>query len=173
MTILQSFRKRRFLLVAFAAFAVFGAGAAVACSSDNDDARASSPPSPAAAPLAVGISQSNLGAFLTGPEGDTLYVFTRDVPNESNCDAGCLAVWPPLLVAEGQSVQADPYASGTFGNISTPAGRQVTYNGAPLYYYAGVKPGDAKGHMVQGVWFVARPDTATSAMGGLPEPVAY
>jgi predicted lipoprotein with Yx(FWY)xxD motif len=173
MTILQNFRQKRALL-AFAAFTAFIAAAAIACSSGKSDDQAAAPPDPAAAPLAVGISQSDLGAFLTGPEGKTLYILTLDASNKSNCDTGCLAVWPPLLLAEGQSVQGDPDASGTFGNITTQAGRQVTYNGAPLYYYAGdVKPGDTKGHLIDGVWFVAGPDTASTAMGGLPEPVAY
>ena len=173
MTILQNIRQKRPLL-ALAVFTAFIAAVAIACSSGNSDDQTAAPPSPAAAPLAVGISQSDLGAFLTGPEGKTVYILTLDAPNKSNCDTGCLAVWPPLLVAEDQSVQADPDASGTFGNISTQAGRQVTYNGAPLYYYAGdVKPGDTKGHLIEGVWFVARPDTASTAVGGLQEPVAY
>ena len=173
MTILQNFWQKRSLL-AFAAFTAFIAAAAIACSSGSSDDQAAAPPYSAAAPLAVGINQGDLGAFLTGPEGKTIYILTRDAPNESSCDTGCLAVWPPLLVAEGQSVQADPDASGTFGNISTQAGRQVTYNGAPLYYYAGdVKPGDTKGHLIEGVWFVARPDTASTAVGGLEGPVGY
>jgi predicted lipoprotein with Yx(FWY)xxD motif len=165
MTILKN--KSPSLIFAVAAFAVV-AIAAIACSSGSDDDQARSPSEPSPAPLGIGTTETDLGSFLIGPEGDTLYVFTRDNPNQSNCDSGCLAVWPPLLVEDGQSVQADPYASGTFGAITTPAGRQVTYNGAPLYYYAGdAKPGDTKGHLVEGVWFVARPDTASTALLGV------
>jgi predicted lipoprotein with Yx(FWY)xxD motif len=167
MTILQNFRQKRSLL-AFAAFTAFIAAAAIACSSGSSDDQAAAPPYSAAAPLAVGINQGDLGAFLTGPKGDTVYVFTRDDPNQSNCDAGCLKVWPPLLIAEGQPVQADPSAPSSFGSISTPSGRQVTYNDAPLYYYAGdARPGDTKGHLIEGVWFVARPDTASTADVGV------
>ena len=120
------------------------------------------------APLAVGVGQSNLGTFLTGPEGRTLYVFTKDAPNVSNCKAECLSVWPPLLVSDGQSVAGDASTVGAFGTINTPSGTQVTYNGAPLYYYAGdAKPGDTNGNLIGGVWFVARPEMASTGVVGL------
>jgi predicted lipoprotein with Yx(FWY)xxD motif len=122
----------------------------------------------AGAPLAIRTAQGGVGAFLTGPSGKTLYVFTRDAKNMSNCNADCVATWPPLLVNDGQSIQGDAAATGTFGHISTPSGQQVTYNGAPLYYFSGdAKPGDTKGHNLKGVWFVARPDTASTAVLGV------
>jgi predicted lipoprotein with Yx(FWY)xxD motif len=109
-----------------------------------------------------------LGNYLTGPNGNTLYVFLRDVPNVSNCSGGCLQTWPPLLLQEGESVKADSAASGSFSSISTPSGKQVTYNGAPLYYYTpDTQPGETKGHLVGGVWFVARPETASTAAIGV------
>ena len=118
---------------------------------------------PSVEALKIGIGQSELGQFLTGPDGKTLYVFTRDAPNTSNCKGDCLAVWPPLLASAGRPIVADnAAAAGKFDTITTPSGNQVTYNGAPLYYYApDAQPGDTKGHLVAGVWFVARPDTAS------------
>lgn len=129
---------------------------------------ATQPTASTAATLAIKTAQGDVGAFLTGPSGKTLYVFTRDAKNMSNCNADCLATWPALLVQNGQAIQGDGAATGTFGHISTAAGQQVTYNGAPLYYFSGdAKPGDTKGHNLSGVWFVARPDTASTAVIGV------
>jgi predicted lipoprotein with Yx(FWY)xxD motif len=131
-------------------------------------APAAAPTVGAAATLAIKTAQGDLGAFLTGPSGKTLYVFTRDAKNMSNCNADCIGTWPPLLMKDGQAIQGDAAATGTFGHISTPSGQQVTYNGAPLYYFAGdAQPGDTKGHNLSGVWFVARPDTASTAVLGV------
>jgi predicted lipoprotein with Yx(FWY)xxD motif len=69
---------------------------------------------------------------------------------------------------EGQSVEADGGASGVFDSIETATGLQVTYNGAPLYYFAAdAAPGDTNGHLVGNVWFLARPETASTAYVGV------
>jgi predicted lipoprotein with Yx(FWY)xxD motif len=112
--------------------------------------------------------KADLGAFLIGPDGRTLYVFTRDVPDTSNCSSDCLSTWPPLLQKEDQPAKGDASANGSFGYIDTPAGEQVTYNSAPLYYFSGdSQPGDTNGNLIGGVWFVARPDTASTAVVGV------
>ena len=172
-------KQRRTLIYALAGFGAFALALTAACSGSSESYDGGSavatpsggvavPAGPDVGPLAVGSAQSDLGAYLTGPEGRTLYVFTKDAPNTSNCKDGCVAVWPPLLVSEGQSVKADPSATGKFSSIITPAGKQVTYNSAPVYYYAGdSKPGDTTGHLVGGNWFVARPDTASTAIVGV------
>jgi predicted lipoprotein with Yx(FWY)xxD motif len=48
---------------------------------------------------------------------------------------------------------------GSFGTTArTDGATQVTYNGAPLYYFAGDgKAGDTNGQGLNGVWFVAAP----------------
>jgi predicted lipoprotein with Yx(FWY)xxD motif len=154
------------ILLTLVLLAVSAVGAAVAFSSYDSESAAT--PAADAATLAVGVGQSNLGTFLTGPEGRTLYIFTVDAPDVSNCKAECLVVWPPLLASDGQSVAADASTVGAFGMIDTPSGTQVTYNSAPLYYYAGdAKAGDTNGHLIGGVWFVARPESASTAVVGL------
>jgi predicted lipoprotein with Yx(FWY)xxD motif len=174
---MQNFKQGRLLIVAVVALIALAGAAVVAYSHDTDSygggdrsyaipsATAeppASPSMPSAAALKVGIGQSELGQFLTGPDGKTLYVFTRDAPNTSNCKGDCLALWPPLLALAGQPIVADNAAAGKFDTIRTPSGNQVTYNGAPLYHYApDAQPGDTKGHLFGGVWFVARPDTGS------------
>src|SRR5688572_16200208 len=102
MTIRQKLKPRRSLFFALAAFGVFVIAATAACSDYDDGGSTATPSAPDIAPLSINSSRSELGEFLTGPSGNTLYVFTKDSPNASNCTAGCLAVWPPLLIADGQ-----------------------------------------------------------------------
>jgi predicted lipoprotein with Yx(FWY)xxD motif len=181
MIISQHLKRGRLFFVAFAAVAVT---ATVACSGDNYGSSAQAPAAtatqvfggsaatPTAAnsqePLAVGIEESGLGSYLAGPDGKALYVFTRDLPDKSNCSSDCLATWPPFLIAEGQSVEAAAGATGAFDSIETAMGLQVTYNGAPLYHFAAdATPGETNGNLVGNVWFLARPETASTAYVGV------
>ena len=116
----------------------------------------------------ISLGSGPLGSYLTGPDGKTLYVFLKDAPSTSNCTAGCLQIWPPLLQEEDDHVQGASGVSGTFAYIDTPAGEQVTYNGAPLYYFSkDTAPGQTQGNLFGGLWFVARPDTASTALVGV------
>ncbi len=112
---------------------------------------------------------AELGRFLVGPNGMTLYLFTRDAPGVSNCSGDCLANWPPLLVAEGQQPTLQPGLIGTLGTIRRDDGTiQVTYNDMPLYYWVNdQQPGDATGQGVNNVWFVMQPPTVN--IGGNDE----
>ncbi len=49
--------------------------------------------------------------------------------------------------------------TGTLATITRDDGTtQVTYNGAPLYYFAAdEKAGDSAGQGVGGIWFIAAP----------------
>jgi len=102
-----------------------------------------------------------LGAFLVGANGMTLYLFTNDQPGVSNCADQCAANWPPLTVAEGETPTLQPGLTGELGVIErADGGRQVTYNGSPLYYWVNdAAPGDATGQNVREVWFVVQPPT--------------
>ena len=114
------------------------------------------------------MAEDGLGSYLTGPDGRTLYVFLRDAPDTSNCTDNCLDIWPPLLLDDGQSVEAGDGIDGEFASIDTPSGTQVTYNQVPLYYFASdAAAGETKGHLVGNVWFVARPDTASTSVIGV------
>jgi predicted lipoprotein with Yx(FWY)xxD motif len=171
MTLYSNLKQGPLLLLTFVAFTAL-AVAVAACSGNNygsPQPTAETPSTSAStAPVVIGVGDGALGDYLKGPDGRTLYIFTKDAPDTSNCKADCLPTWPPLLQRTGQSVKADAAADGTFASIETPSGEQVTYNGAPLYYFAGdAKPGDTNGHLVDGVWFVARPGTASTAVVGV------
>jgi len=104
-----------------------------------------------------------LGEFLvvgTGmAKGLTLYTFANDTEGKSTCTGDCATTWPPLLVEEGEpTVSMDvPGSLGVYERMED-GGRQVTYNGMPLYYFSGdSEPGDTNGQGLGNVWFVAAP----------------
>jgi predicted lipoprotein with Yx(FWY)xxD motif len=115
------------------------------------------------APAVMVADAGALGSVLADPAGRTLYRFTRDTSGESTCYNACAAAWPPLLVDAAPAAPAD--LPGTLSTTArTDGATQVTYNGQPLYYYAGdANPGDVKGQGVGGVWFVVAPDAGATA----------
>ena len=137
-----------------------------ACGDDNDstDGAVAAQLSTVGAserPLRVGLSGNEaLGDFLVASNGHTLYVFAQDEGRVSTCSGGCLDSWPPLIIPEGARPTADERIGGTLAAIERDDGiHQVTYEGAPLYFFAGDSaPGQTNGHEVGGVWFVAAED---------------
>jgi predicted lipoprotein with Yx(FWY)xxD motif len=87
--------------------------------------------------------------LVAGSNGMTVYTFTKDTAGSgSACTGGCLTKWPAVTVAAGSAPTAGSGVSGTLATITrTDDGSlQVTYNGLPLYFYAGDKaPGDTNG----------------------------
>src|SRR6266550_5488806 len=68
---------------------------------------------------------------LTNAQGFTLYYHTTDTPT-SVCSGACAAAWPPLLLPSG-TPGSSLSLPGTLGVETNVNGRQVTYNGHPLY----------------------------------------
>ena len=68
---------------------------------------------------------------LTNALGFTLYYHATDTPT-SVCSGSCAAAWPPLLLPSG-TPGASLSLPGTLGVETNVNGRQVTYNGHPLY----------------------------------------
>ncbi|MFU8772223.1 MAG: hypothetical protein ACNA8H_07370, partial [Anaerolineales bacterium] len=101
---------------------------------------------------------AEFGEILVGNEGMTLYIFTIDGPNQSNCDAACLALWPPLLT-EGNPNLGEGIDASLVGSAEMDDGSLiVTYNQMPLYFWVHDRqPGDTSGQGVEGVWFVVSP----------------
>ena len=100
-----------------------------------------------------------LGDFLVGQDGMTLYLFTNDEPGVSNCYDQCAENWPPLTVESADALAVQPGLIGEFGTTERDDGTlQVTYDGMPLYYFVRDEaPGDANGQGDNDVWFVVRP----------------
>jgi predicted lipoprotein with Yx(FWY)xxD motif len=73
-----------------------------------------------------------LGQILVDGKGMTLYMFTVDEPDKSNCDADCLAKWPPLLTQGSPKLGSGVDASLVGSAALSDGTRIVTYNKMPL-----------------------------------------
>ena len=132
---------------AIAAAALLGA-----CSTQQPATNADMAKQGAGAPSTPTVAQDGT---LIGPDGRTLYVFSRDArgSGKSVCVDQCAVNWPPLGVA----ATAKPIGDYTVGTRADGS-KQWAYKGMPLYYFVkDTKPGDKSGQGVGGVWSVARP----------------
>lgn len=114
-------------------------------------------PAPATTPAAGGStveakSVASVGNVLVaGSNGMTVYTYANDVANSgtSACTGACLVKWPALTIPAGSTPVAGAGVTGTLGTITRAddGTLQVTYNGLPLYFFAGDKaPGDTNGN---------------------------
>jgi predicted lipoprotein with Yx(FWY)xxD motif len=108
-----------------------------------------------------GLQTATIGGamVLTNARGFTLYWFAPDTPTRSSCNGVCAGYWPPVTGTASAS-PGIPGIPGTLGTIKRPDGAtQVTYNGHPLYTYAGdTAPGQNFGNNLDlngGLWHEA------------------
>ena len=100
-------------------------------------------------------SRTSFGTILTNATGYTLYWFTKDTATTSACGDMCASNWPPVTGTPRRA--AGVRLRGTLGTIIRPDGTvQATYDGHPLYTFAGdFEPGDVGGTGLTefgGVW---------------------
>lgn len=89
----------------------------------------------------------DLGTIIVNSEGLTLYDFHKDKGGTSACYGACAGAWPPLLTEGEPKAEAGAMASQLGTTERKDGSVQVTYNGWPLYTYAGDKaPGEANGN---------------------------
>lgn len=126
------------------------------------------------------VADPKFGQILVDGNGMTLYAFTNDKPNQSNCDASCMAYWPPLLT-QGKPIAGTGVDASLLGSTALSDGRMiVTYNQMPLYYFIkDSKASDVTGEGVQNAWYVVNPQgmtvtaslaTPTAAAAAFQEP---
>ena len=102
------------------------------------------------------VQKTKIGYVLATGTGMTVYWFSKDAKGsgKSACTGTCATSWPAVT---GMPVPAAGVTlSGKLGTITRPGGVvQATYNGYPLYIYAGdASPGQASGNGAGGVWHV-------------------
>ena len=113
-----------------------------ACGDANDPTAAAVPPNTPGGRLAtIGVENSGLGKIIVDSRGRTVYLFLQDSGTGSTCFGECARAWPPVRAKEGEP--------------------QVTYNGHPLYLFAGYQnPGDTNGQSLSAFgakWYVLSP----------------
>lgn len=93
---------------------------------------------------------TSIGTVLANARGRTLYWFAIDTPTTSKCTGACANTWPP--VTGSARLATGLAATGKFGTIKRTDGTvQVTWNGHPLYTYAGDSAaGQANGNGING-----------------------
>jgi predicted lipoprotein with Yx(FWY)xxD motif len=110
----------------------------------------------------IGVaSGTNLGSIIVNSQGRTVYLFRKDSGTKSSCFKQCAAQWPPLRSAS-RPVGGTGLTVSEIGTAGRPdGGRQVTYNGHPLYLFGGdQKPGDTNGQGINAFgasWFALSP----------------
>ena len=106
------------------------------------------------------------GTILVLGSGTTVYRLAADPRNKSVCSGTCATIWPPVLLASGQT---SPVGHGVHGLGTITRGngkRQVTYQGVPLYRFVGDhKAGQATGNIKDawGRWWVVNPASPRTA----------
>lgn len=94
----------------------------------------------------IALRSTRLGNILViANTGRTLYLYTKDGKNKSNCAGGCASAWPPVLTnavpKAGRGV-----TQSKLGRIARGKSHQVTYAGHPLYgFVSDTKPGQTTG----------------------------
>ena len=127
-------------------------------------------------PATIGLmNRGSLGKVLVDSGGRTLYLFEKDSGGKSACSAACAAAWPPLR-ANGKPVAGTGVTPSKLGTTARSDGDpQVTYNGHPLYRYAGdTQPGETSGQGLSAfgaAWFaVSGAGNVVSNPGPKPNP---
>ena len=139
---------------------VFGSGAAATLAQ-------SEAPAAGGEVYTVNAATTDLGTFLTGEDGKTLYYFLKDTaPGASVCEGDCLTNWPAFSIEEDETLAAGEGVTGVLATFARSDGTmQAAYDGRPLYYFAGdAAAGDVNGQGKGDVWFVAAVDGSAPPM---------
>ena len=175
-------RTRIVVLLALAAVAT--AAIAAGCgSSSNDNAAATTESSGAASggygnsaspstapsggaaaaggPAMVNTASGDLGTFLVGTDGRTVYLWEGDSGTTSKCTGACAGAWPPLTTTGAPQASGSAMASLLGTTKRADGAMQVTYNGHPLYYFVkDTGPGSTAGQEVDAFgaeWYAVAP----------------
>lgn len=118
---------------------------AAACSSGTSTPTSSAPTTSSAATGAaaaggaftVQAKSGPAGTYLTDSSGRTLYLWTADTGSASTCSGSCATAWPPATSSATPAAGSGVTGSQLGLSKRSDGTEQVTYDGHPLYYFAG------------------------------------
>jgi predicted lipoprotein with Yx(FWY)xxD motif len=128
-----------------------------ACGSSSHDSGGSA----TAKAIVASAQKAKVGRVVVDAQGRTLYRFTAEAQGRPVCTGACVSTWPPATVASASGLPAHVAA------VRREDGKlQLTYDGHPLYRYAGDNStADANGQGVGGQWYVIRAGETSSESG--------
>ena len=132
-----------------------------ACGSSSDGGSGGGDESAKA--LVSSAQKTKVGRVVVDAQGRTLYRFTAEAEGRPVCTGACVKTWPPATVGKGSGLP-DRVAT-----VDRPdgGGLQLTYDGHPLYRYAGDhSAGDANGDGVGGQWYAVKAGAGSASGGG-------
>ncbi|WP_427891168.1 COG4315 family predicted lipoprotein [Kribbella sp. GL6] len=155
---------------------VLGLAGLVACGgngygSGSSTSTSSAPPSTPAggtAKLAT-ATVGSLGKVVVDGNGRTVYVYDKDTKGKSNCEGGCLALWPAVAAGSGAPQLTGIDASLVSTITRSDGSKQLAINGMPLYLYTqDTQAGQANGQAFGGLWWAvsASGQKVTTRSGG-------
>ena len=119
---------------------------AAACASGSSSSTGAAAPASSAAASGSAASGSAMviktasasgDTFLTDGSGRAVYLWVKDSGGTSACSGACAGAWPPVTTTGSPTASGSAKASD-LGTITRSDGtKQVTYDGHPLYYFAG------------------------------------
>jgi len=102
------------------------------------------------------VQHSNLGWVLAEANGDVVYTYGNDTKGGSpTCTGSCAVAWP--AVTGVPMVGPADTLPGTLSTVTmADGGKQITYDGYPLYTLKGAGPLSTKGNGTAGKWHVIK-----------------
>jgi predicted lipoprotein with Yx(FWY)xxD motif len=124
-----------------------------ACGGSDKGSSSSSSASDARSAVVASAKKAKVGSVIVDAQGRTLYRFTAEAQGVPVCTGECVGTWPPALASSATGLPEH------VATVKRPDGGklQLTYDGHPLYRYAGDQTkADANGEGVGGQWFVVK-----------------
>jgi predicted lipoprotein with Yx(FWY)xxD motif len=108
--------------------------------------------------LVLGAVTSKLGFVLAEADEQVVYVYANDKQGgPPTCTGTCAATWIPVTVKNEPMVIEGEKLPAKLGTVTmADGGKQVTYDGYPLYTFKGAAKFAVTGEGVGGVWHVIK-----------------
>jgi predicted lipoprotein with Yx(FWY)xxD motif len=141
------------LLALLAVSSVLAACGGSSSGGSDKGSSSSSSASDAKSAVVASAKKAKVGSVIVDAQGRTLYRFTAEAQGVPVCTGECVGTWPPALASSATGLPEH------VATVKRPDGGklQLTYDGHPLYRYAGDQTkADANGEGVGGQWYVVK-----------------